>query len=102
MEKAKIMIQKMKLLALISLLFLTSCGGGGGSDGGSASTPSALCTDGTYSYSQTCAGTCSSHGGVATWYNNCGDTGGTTPTDGNTSVPFLKLDTESWNNAKWG
>jgi hypothetical protein len=28
----------------------------------------ALCKDGTLSYSATHSGTCSSHGGVATWY----------------------------------
>jgi hypothetical protein len=29
--------------------------------------PTAICRDGTYSYSQTRQGTCSYHGGVATW-----------------------------------
>ena len=30
--------------------------------------PTALCNDGTYSYSQTDRGTCSHHGGVDQWY----------------------------------
>ena len=30
--------------------------------------PTALCRDGTYSYSQNRQGTCSHHGGVAVWY----------------------------------
>jgi hypothetical protein len=30
--------------------------------------PTARCRDGSYSYSQTCSGTCSYHGGVAVWY----------------------------------
>jgi hypothetical protein len=30
--------------------------------------PSALCKDGTYSYSKTRKGTCSHHRGVKTWY----------------------------------
>ena len=29
--------------------------------------PTAICRDGTYSYSQTRQGTCSHHGGVAVW-----------------------------------
>lgn len=33
-----------------------------------ASTPSALCRDGSYSYSKTRSGTCSWHGGVLTWF----------------------------------
>ena len=33
---------------------------------------SAVCRDGTLSYSQNCSGTCSRHGGVAHWYNGCG------------------------------
>lgn len=32
--------------------------------------PTALCKDGTYSYSQTRSGTCSHHGGVAQWLQN--------------------------------
>ena len=34
----------------------------------SGSSPSAVCRDGTYSYSQHRRGTCSHHGGVARWY----------------------------------
>jgi hypothetical protein len=30
--------------------------------------PTALCWDRSYSYSQSCSGTCSYHGGVAVWY----------------------------------
>jgi hypothetical protein len=30
--------------------------------------PTALCNDGTYSYSANHSGTCSHHGGVAVWY----------------------------------
>jgi hypothetical protein len=46
--------------------------GGGGSSGGGAtvgggSGPTALCNDGTYSYSTHRQGTCSHHGGVAQW-----------------------------------
>ena len=33
---------------------------------------SARCNDGTLSYSDNCSGTCSSHGGVNEWYNDCG------------------------------
>ena len=33
----------------------------------------ALCTDGSYSDSATCSGTCSSHGGISIWYvADCG------------------------------
>jgi hypothetical protein len=69
------------LLAILILLFTFSCGGGGTNSGGSGSgsgdgtngsSPSALCNDGTYSYSANCSGTCSHHGGVREWYNNCG------------------------------
>ncbi|HWM32751.1 MAG TPA: DUF3761 domain-containing protein [Pseudolysinimonas sp.] len=34
-----------------------------------AESPTALCRDGTYSYSQNHRGTCSWHGGVAEWYD---------------------------------
>jgi hypothetical protein len=33
----------------------------------SSASPTAICTDGTYSYSQTRSGTCSHHGGVKEW-----------------------------------
>jgi hypothetical protein len=42
----------------------------------------ALCKDGTYSFSQTRSGTCSHHGGVATWL-----TGDTAPPPATTSAP---------------
>jgi hypothetical protein len=32
--------------------------------------PTAICADGTYSYSQSASGTCSHHGGVATWIHH--------------------------------
>jgi hypothetical protein len=32
--------------------------------------PTAVCADGTYSYSQSASGTCSHHGGVATWIHH--------------------------------
>ncbi|WP_229859485.1 DUF3761 domain-containing protein [Streptomyces poonensis] len=41
-----------------------------GSDSGAAAGASALCVDGTYSYSQHHRGTCSHHGGVAQWLQN--------------------------------
>lgn len=59
------------VISYLMAIVLTACSGGGGG-GESASSPSAICVDGSLSYSQTCSGTCSSHGGVATWYNNCG------------------------------
>ena len=34
---------------------------------GNSSGATALCKDGTYSYSQSCAGTCYDHGGVVQW-----------------------------------
>jgi hypothetical protein len=39
-------------------------------DESSSSTPTALCVDGTYSYSANRRGTCSWHGGVAEWLNS--------------------------------
>jgi len=93
-------LNKIKLIISVTLLLLNGCGGGG-EDGDEANSPSALCNDGTYSYSQSCTGTCSSHGGVATWYNSCG---GSTPIGGGSTpppTPYLRLDVESWNNAKW-
>jgi hypothetical protein len=54
-----------------------SAGGSGGSSSSSSppassgqpSGATARCSDGTYSYSQQRSGTCSHHGGVATWIN---------------------------------
>lgn len=51
--------------AVIALI--VGCGGGGG-----AGSATARCVDGTYSHSQNCSGTCSSHGGVAEFFNDCG------------------------------
>ncbi|WP_232247353.1 DUF3761 domain-containing protein [Kitasatospora azatica] len=52
-----------------------SSGGGSSSSGGSSggvpnpgAGATALCNDGTYSFSAHHQGTCSSHGGVAVWY----------------------------------
>ena len=59
------------LLAL--LVVFSSCGNSSGYGGSSAQRlpvlekPTAICRDGTYSYSQTRQGTCSHHGGVAEW-----------------------------------
>ena len=53
-------------------VLVVGCGGGGA--GGSGVT--ARCVDGTYSHSHSCSGTCSSHGGVAEFYNDCGDSSG--------------------------
>ena len=60
-----------KLLFIFLILIVASCGKGGDSHS-SSSSPSALCNDGTYSYSKNCSGTCSHHKGVNTWYNSCG------------------------------
>lgn len=63
-------------IVILLVCFFFGCGGGGGSDSSptsSTQTATALCNDGTYSYSQNCSGTCSSHGGVKIWYvSNCG------------------------------
>jgi len=78
----------MKLAAKIIILLLSGCGG---SDGRTTSTasPSALCNDGTNSFSQSCSGTCSSHGGVAQWFNGCG---GNTPAPPPPPAPLTFLD----------
>ena len=55
------------VLFLFFLLCLVGCGGAGNA--------SARCVDGSLSYSQNCSGTCSSHGGVAQWFNGCGGNG---------------------------
>jgi hypothetical protein len=62
-------MKRLELLLCLALLLLNSCGGGGSSSDGRSS---ALCNDGTYSYSNNCSGTCSNHGGVKIWYNDCG------------------------------
>lgn len=60
-----------KYLFVVAIL-LASCGGGGdNSTSNNSSSATAVCNDGTLSYSQNCSGTCSSHGGVKTWYINC-------------------------------
>jgi hypothetical protein len=62
-------MKKMLSAIILSMFILfTGCSGGGGGDAASA-----LCNDGTYSYSQHCSGTCSHHDGVDTWYNDCGN-----------------------------
>ncbi|MGY1619035.1 DUF3761 domain-containing protein [Geodermatophilus sp. SYSU D00691] len=45
----------------------TSGGGGGTTEVPQTGGPTAICEDGTYSYSANRRGTCSHHGGVATW-----------------------------------
>jgi len=56
------------LMLIIGVTF--GCGSGEDSSNGAAT---AKCADGTLSYSQNCSGTCSSHGGVASWYiSGCG------------------------------
>ncbi len=44
-------------------------GNGSSSSSNNSGGPSAICRDGTYSYSKHRSGTCSHHGGVATWLN---------------------------------
>lgn len=56
------------LLVMAMLVYLCGCGAFGDN-------PSARCVDGTMSHSQNCSGTCSGHGGVAEWFNNCGNGG---------------------------
>jgi len=56
---------------LVLGLFVIGCIFGCGGDSGGHT---AQCNDGTYSDSTNCSGTCSSHGGVSTWYiSNCGN-----------------------------
>lgn len=64
-----------KLLIFILLICMWGCGGGDNSSSSNGSaTATAKCNDGTFSYSQNCSGTCSSHGGVQIWYvSNCGN-----------------------------
>ena len=58
---------------LALLVVFSSCGNSSGHGGSSVQRlpvlkkPTAICRDGTYSYSQTHQGTCSHHGGVAEW-----------------------------------
>lgn len=57
------------IAALLSLLLL-GCNGAQELFGGRAT---AICNDGTKSYSKNCSGTCSGHGGVRQWLrNDCG------------------------------
>lgn len=61
-----------KLVAFAGVLVVTVMGAvapmaSAGSSAAMQRTPSALCRDGTYSYSQHRRGTCSWHGGVAVW-----------------------------------
>lgn len=75
MNKKAIMVKYSIVVLLVCFFF--GCGGSGGSDSSptsSTQTATALCNDGTYSYSQTCSGTCSGHSGVNQWYTtNCGN-----------------------------
>ena len=48
----------------------------------------ALCSDGTYSFSKTHSGTCSHHGGVAEWLDVTGTTT-TTPSTATTTTPLV-------------
>ena len=67
--------KKVRLLAfsLTLLVAFSSCGNSSGYGGSSVQRlpvlekPTAICRDGTYSYSQTRQGTCSHHEGVAEW-----------------------------------
>lgn len=63
------MIMK-RLMILIIAVLISGCGSG---DDNAPSGATAKCSDGSYSYSQNCSGTCSSHGGVSQWYiSGCG------------------------------
>ena len=59
----------------LGLGVLTTPAGGGAPPGATA-----LCRDGSYSFSQHRSGTCSHHGGVATWLNGSGSGAGLGPT----------------------
>jgi hypothetical protein len=76
-------------IAAIGALVLVA-GGFAASAAISAAPPgaTALCRDGTYSFSQTRSGTCSHHGGVATWLtpSATSTTGATTTTAGSVNV----------------
>lgn len=80
------------------ILLFAGCGDSGSGASTNVDSPTALCVDGTYSYSQSRSGTCSHHGGVRTWlvnvpdtvpvavsysviYEGNGNTGGTVPID---------------------
>jgi hypothetical protein len=63
----------MRLLLLVAVVLAV------GVSGAAAAAPpgaTALCRDGTYSYSKHRSGTCSHHGGVARWLNGNGSRGG--------------------------
>lgn len=66
---------------VLILLAVAGCGSGGGDSSSNSSTSNnatAKCVDDTYSYSQNCSGTCSSHGGVAVWMGILSACGGDT------------------------
>jgi hypothetical protein len=50
-----------------AIAFFSGCGDSGSGASANVDSPTALCVDGTYSYSQSRSGTCSGHGGVKTW-----------------------------------
>jgi len=63
----------MKQIFAITILttLLSACGGGNEPETyQDPKNATAICNDGTYSYSQTRSGTCSGHGGVRTWLKN--------------------------------
>ncbi len=67
-----------KMIIWTVMLFTISLVHGCASDGGSprftggTQRATALCKDGSLSYSPNCLGTCSDNGGVDVWYANCG------------------------------
>jgi hypothetical protein len=56
------------LAVSMALIGLPACGSGVQQAPSNARGATARCRDGTFSYSQHHQGTCSWHGGVATWY----------------------------------
>lgn len=86
------------LFLFVVIFLLSGCSDSGSGTSSNVDSPTAICADGTYSYSQSRSGTCSHHGGVRTWlvnspetipdtisysviYNGNGNTGGTVPID---------------------
>lgn len=70
-------IKKTAVYVLIILITTMNIGCGGGSDSSSSVVSvnlrggaTALCNDGTLSYSKHAQGTCSQHGGVKEWLNS--------------------------------